>query len=63
MLPDPGPAPMVFDNPGVALPEQQMLQTRNVNGVYAYSVGLRTATTSSRAGSSRPATSTSPRTC
>lgn len=36
MLQDAGPAPMVFDNPGVALPEQQMLTTRNVNGVYGY---------------------------
>ncbi|MGX9673697.1 hypothetical protein [Mycobacterium sp. HM-7] len=36
MLQDAGPAPMVFDNPGVALPEQQMLETRNVNGVFGY---------------------------
>jgi hypothetical protein len=36
MLADAGPAPMVFDNPGVALPEQQMLETRNVNGVFGY---------------------------
>ncbi len=36
MLGDPGPAPMVFENPGVALPMPQMLTTTNVNGVYGY---------------------------
>jgi hypothetical protein len=38
MLDAPAPIPMIFDNPGVTLPDkgQQLLTTTNVGGVYGY---------------------------